>query len=224
MNEIQRLNELIRKAFPDAKIDLTAPLHDDGVWSLDIDLDDQHLAVEWTLGRGFGVSSARLETFAERPDEFYASLEEVNKRLDQLMSSAEETSPPLTVLISRLRERRGLTQQDLASKLGVKQATISGMERRTDIQLSTLRRVIEAFGGCLEVLALFPDCKYRIGLPSSGSPRRDDNTNSPPIKKPNLTAGKFEPSFEQLAKVGCLERATEKARRIKSHHSVIEFC
>ena len=140
------------------------------------------------------------------------------------MSGVEQTSPPLTVLISRLRERRGLTQQDLASKLGVKQATISGMERRTDIQLSTLRRVIQALGGYLEVLALFPDSKYRINLPSSGSMRRDDNTSTSPLIRANLAAERFEPSFEQLVKAGCLERATEKARRIQSHGSVIEFC
>src|SRR5450631_4505195 len=89
MNEIQRLNEHIRKAFPDAKIDLVAPLHHDGIWSLDIDFRDKHLAVEWTQGRGFGLSSAQLETYGERPDEFYSSLEEVNRRLDQLMSGVE---------------------------------------------------------------------------------------------------------------------------------------
>ena len=36
------------------------------------------------------------------------------------------------------------------------------MEHRDDIQFSTLRRVIKALGGSLEIFALFSDARYRL--------------------------------------------------------------
>ena len=56
-----------------------------------------------------------------------------------------------------LREARQITQAHLAEILGVKQSSISKMESRADIHVSTLARVIEAMGGELEIRARFPD-------------------------------------------------------------------
>lgn len=49
------------------------------------------------------------------------------------------------------------TQEDLATSLGVGQDTISRIERRSDLLLSTLRRYIEAMGGKLDLVARFPN-------------------------------------------------------------------
>jgi DNA-binding XRE family transcriptional regulator len=49
------------------------------------------------------------------------------------------------------------TQQDLAASLGVRQDTISRIERRSDLLLSTLRRYVQAMGGELELVARFPN-------------------------------------------------------------------
>jgi DNA-binding XRE family transcriptional regulator len=49
------------------------------------------------------------------------------------------------------------TQQDLAVALGVGQDTISRLEKRSDMLLSTLRRYIEGMGGTLELVAQFPN-------------------------------------------------------------------
>jgi DNA-binding XRE family transcriptional regulator len=56
-----------------------------------------------------------------------------------------------------LRQAVAQTQQDLASTLGVGQDTISRIEKRSDMLLSTLRRYVEAMGGKLELVAQFPD-------------------------------------------------------------------
>jgi hypothetical protein len=48
--------------------------------------------------------------------------------------------------------------------LGINQATISKLERRTDMYLSSLRRFVEAMGGELEITATFPDGRVRIQL------------------------------------------------------------
>jgi DNA-binding XRE family transcriptional regulator len=49
------------------------------------------------------------------------------------------------------------TQEDLAAALGVGQDTISRLERRSDMLLSTLRHYVESMGGKLELVAQFPD-------------------------------------------------------------------
>ena len=49
------------------------------------------------------------------------------------------------------------TQQDLATSLGVGQDTISRIERRSDLLLSTLRGYVQAMGGELELVARFPN-------------------------------------------------------------------
>ena len=56
-----------------------------------------------------------------------------------------------------LRKAVERTQEDLAALLGVGQDTVSRIERRSDILLSTLRRYIEAMGGELKLVASFPN-------------------------------------------------------------------
>jgi len=57
----------------------------------------------------------------------------------------------------QLRRARKLTQTRLAKKLGVTQDSISRIEKRTDLLLSTLRGYVEAMGGSLSIVAEFPD-------------------------------------------------------------------
>jgi transcriptional regulator with XRE-family HTH domain len=64
--------------------------------------------------------------------------------------------------LQELRLARGLTQEALAAALKVRQASISKLERRTDMYISSLRSHIEALGGELEIVARFPDGEVRI--------------------------------------------------------------
>jgi DNA-binding XRE family transcriptional regulator len=64
--------------------------------------------------------------------------------------------------LNELREAVSLTQESLADTLGVKQSSISKMERRSDMYLSTLRKIIEAMGGELDIIAIMPDGPVRI--------------------------------------------------------------
>jgi transcriptional regulator with XRE-family HTH domain len=59
--------------------------------------------------------------------------------------------------LEELRSARQLTQTDLAEMLDVPQSSISRIERRADMYLSTLRNYIHAMGGVLQIQALFPD-------------------------------------------------------------------
>ncbi len=55
--------------------------------------------------------------------------------------------------LMQLRRRREISQQELAAALGVSQVNISRIEHEDDLQLSTMRRFIEALGGELIVQA-----------------------------------------------------------------------
>jgi len=70
--------------------------------------------------------------------------------------------------LDELRAARQLTQESLADLLGIKQASISKMERRTDMYISTLTKFIEAMGGTLEIRACFPEGSVRIKQFSEG--------------------------------------------------------
>ncbi|OSQ36986.1 XRE family transcriptional regulator [Thalassospira mesophila] len=59
--------------------------------------------------------------------------------------------------LEKLRKLKGLVQKDIANHLGIQQASISKMERQTDMYLSTLRNFVEACGGKLELTVTFPD-------------------------------------------------------------------
>lgn len=59
--------------------------------------------------------------------------------------------------LSQLRKARGLTQEAMAELLGVSQAEVSKMERRSELYVGTLRKFIEAMDGELVLAARFAD-------------------------------------------------------------------
>jgi transcriptional regulator with XRE-family HTH domain len=59
--------------------------------------------------------------------------------------------------LRELRHARKLTQVKMARKLGVTQDSVSRLEKRSDLLLSTLRKTVEAMGGNLSLVAEFPD-------------------------------------------------------------------
>jgi len=61
------------------------------------------------------------------------------------------------VALQHLRVARRLTQQSIAKVLGVGQDSVSRLESRSDMLLSTLRTYVEAMGGSLKLVAEFPD-------------------------------------------------------------------
>ena len=73
-------------------------------------------------------------------------------RLEQLVDDGE-----VGVLgLRELREVHGLSQADLAARLGIQQAAVSKVERRQDLHLDTLTAIVKALGGTLEMKVKFP--------------------------------------------------------------------
>lgn len=56
-----------------------------------------------------------------------------------------------------LRQAAQQTQEQLATALGVGQDTISRLEKRSDMLLSTLRHYVQSMGGELNLVAQFPN-------------------------------------------------------------------
>ena len=66
------------------------------------------------------------------------------------------------MLLAQVRKTVGLTQEELAASLGIKQPTLSRLESQNDMQISTLRCLIQALGGQLEIIAHMPGGDIRL--------------------------------------------------------------
>ncbi|HEY1683940.1 MAG TPA: helix-turn-helix transcriptional regulator [Tepidisphaeraceae bacterium] len=60
------------------------------------------------------------------------------------------------LLLGEIRKLRGKSQRELARELGIKQPGLARLEKQSDMQISTLRKIVSALGGELEVTAKFP--------------------------------------------------------------------
>ncbi len=85
------------------------------------------------------------------------------KELQQKMDAASRAENKQRVreelqqmALEELRNAKQLTQVDMAEMLDVPQSSISRIERRADMYLSTLRNYIHAMGGVLQIQAVFP--------------------------------------------------------------------
>jgi len=79
---------------------------------------------------------------------------------EQVDGARRELDRELT--LAELRRAREMTQKQLAAALDATQPGVSALEHRTDLYVSTLRSYVEALGGQLEVVAVFPDGAVQI--------------------------------------------------------------
>jgi DNA-binding XRE family transcriptional regulator len=84
-------------------------------------------------------------------------LEQLMAELPQARRTTIEARAGELATLKDLRQAAQQTQQDMAAALGVGQDTISRLEKRSDMLLSTMRRYVEAMGGSLELVAQFPN-------------------------------------------------------------------
>src|SRR2546423_1725694 len=61
------------------------------------------------------------------------------------------------MLLGEVRKQLGFTQTSVAKAMGVSQSALSQLEAQNDLQLSTLRRLVKALGGELDIVARFGD-------------------------------------------------------------------
>jgi DNA-binding XRE family transcriptional regulator len=87
---------------------------------------------------------------------------ESQARLDARLQETLASMP-----LDKMRRARSMTQVAVAERLHVDQGSVSKLEGRTDMYLSTLREYVEALGGTLELRADFPDGSINIDLHAS---------------------------------------------------------
>lgn len=93
---------------------------------------------------------------------------------DQALGVAIGQAMDDALRIAELREVRSATQAEVAVTLGVSQANVSQLERRTDLYLSTLRDYVEALGGRLMLTAVFPDQTITLAIPTEVAEERQE--------------------------------------------------
>lgn len=90
------------------------------------------------------------------------------KTLDQILkklpaerrakiAARAETLIAEEIALQHLRKARRLTQERMAQLLGIGQDSVSRLEGRSDLLLSTLKSYVEAMGGSLKLVVEFPD-------------------------------------------------------------------
>jgi ribosome-binding protein aMBF1 (putative translation factor) len=86
------------------------------------------------------------------------------KMSPQARAKADEQTRQLIqeMPLQELRQARKLSQEQMAKNLHTKQSNVSRIEKRTDMYISTLRGVIKAMGGDLEIVTRFPEGDVRI--------------------------------------------------------------
>lgn len=170
-DRVETLRRLLQERFADVTMAIDPPSRPNGDWFIDVRLGDQTLVVEFRPSLGFGLSSTPGESLGEGPDEFLDDESGVVDRISELVTRRARTEPQRVRILQELRERRRVSQVTLAAMLGVRQPTVSKLERREDINLSTLRRYVKALGGKLHVTAEFPDGAVEISTPSQPGER-----------------------------------------------------
>ena len=161
VNEIQRMQRILQKEFPTARVDLDEPLRKTGVWALDVFLPDYHLAIAWQAKKGFGLVADETHGYGEGADEVFDDLDNALPRVLYLLNCKRPTVPPQSVRLKDIREELGLSQEEVAKRLGKKQGAISRQESRSDCHVSTLTEYVKALGCELVVKVVLPDATER---------------------------------------------------------------
>lgn len=84
---------------------------------------------------------------------------------DQAIVEAKAVEMITALRLAKLRKQLGFTQEQVAGAMHIKQPTVAQMEKRADMQLSTLRQYVQVLGANLEINAKLPDGS-RINLTS----------------------------------------------------------
>jgi DNA-binding XRE family transcriptional regulator len=72
--------------------------------------------------------------------------------IERRRAAGAQPAPAAPVGLAELRRKAGLTQEDVARRIGMSQSDLSKLERRSDVRVSTLRSYAEAIGGKLHLL------------------------------------------------------------------------
>lgn len=157
MSEIEIVRDQLLAVRDDVRASIDRTDHPEGPTYLDLFLGDYLIVVDWWPGRGgFGVTANEDHGMGMGYDEFYPDIQTVVPRLLELLRTRGRTVPPVPVKLAELRNGAGISQQEVAERMGIHQSNVSRVETGKDLLLSTLRNYAKALGGELVVEVAVP--------------------------------------------------------------------
>lgn len=167
---LRQFSEGLSALYPDTYLEIARGGRSSGIWWVEI-ASDTPITVQWSEATGFRLEAytgeeEQLASYGSPPVEQYQTVDLALARMTQLLADSTDAQPG-TVALRELRELQGVSQTTLGSKLGIKQAAVSRVERRSDLHLDTLSAIITALGGTLDIRARFPDCEVPLKFAGS---------------------------------------------------------
>ncbi len=151
MNQIEKIQQELSKRFLDVTITLDPPAKETGSWFLDVPRQGRSpVVLEWRPDRGFGVSTPGDDDYGEGADEIYPNAKAATARTIELVETGVSAVSPKRWAWPSCAQRQGLSQVELAERMGVKQSNLSLIESRGDVLVSTLDKMASAMGGHLQ--------------------------------------------------------------------------
>ena len=100
--------------------------------------------------------------------------------------SVMEDELRLAAGLTALRENAGLSQRELAKRIGISQPRIAAIERSRNVTLDVLEQYVAAVGGELEITVRTGSKKFELVGPTKRAPKRKAAKPSvaPSRKKP----------------------------------------
>ncbi|MDO9507779.1 MAG: helix-turn-helix domain-containing protein [Thermovirgaceae bacterium] len=84
--------------------------------------------------------------------------------------------------LQNLRIHRGISQEEMARRMGKSQARISKMENSTNIGLETLFQSVEALGGRVKIIAEFPGENHEMAFADLHKKKNQERRDSKSAK------------------------------------------
>ena len=86
----------------------------------------------------------------------------VGKMFEPLQDGTDTTNGHIGKRLREIRKLAGFTQAEVAERLNIGQSAVTGMERRKDMHVSTLRDYLATMGAALRIQACFDDAAQMI--------------------------------------------------------------
>src|SRR5436189_2736423 len=123
MTNISAWVNKIREALPNVEVELDEAPDPASSSFCAFRLADYRLSVEIRRPLGFGLSGGYDMAFGEGPHEVYRDPGHALSRVVQLLRTGKATKPADELILGQLRTLRGVSQEQVAARLGLRQAS-----------------------------------------------------------------------------------------------------
>jgi len=100
-------------------------------------------------------------------DDVIAALESIpgiNDNIAERMAARDQMEREHKIGLATIRRVAALTQAEVAKKMGIGQTSVSRIEQRDDILLSTMKHYFDALGADATIVIRMGDVEHRVAL------------------------------------------------------------